>query len=45
MRTFSTRVTVKVPAENTGPLSVDLKTGSCFSHTDCWLEVQMAIFR
>lgn len=45
MRTFSTRVIVRVPAENTCPLSVDLKIGSCFSHTDCWLEVQTAICR
>lgn len=27
------------------PLSVDLKTGSCFFHTSHWLEVRIAILR
>lgn len=45
MRTFSTRASVRVPADNrdTCTLSVDLKTGSCFSLTDRWPEVRMAV--
>lgn len=39
------RASVRVPAGNTCPLSVDLKMESCFSHENRWLEVQMAICR
>ena len=45
MRTFSIRASVRIPAENTCPLSVDLKMESCFSNENRWLEVQMAICR